>query len=257
VSELASLIYTGYVAMLAIVTLPPVWMVLRVMPAGPAADRLVRRWSRFMVRASGCRLFVTGLDHLEGSRSQPAMLVSNHRSYIDSIVLMAALRTPWRFVADDEVLTWPAVATAVRKARHLTVDRTSKDARLACTAAMAQLLREGESVLVYPEGSRSRRHSLLPFRLGAFRAAVDAGRPIVPIALSGTRAIFTPGRWRFRPGAIAVSVGEPIAPATRDRAEMVRLRDAARAAIESALENAPVQNVCRATHSRSSESTTP
>src|SRR5438552_5100110 len=158
------------------------------MPAGRRADRLVRLWSRFIVRASLCPLRVSGLEHL--GESLPAVLVSNHRSYIDAIVLMAAIPADFHFVAYDGVRTWPVVGTAIRKAGHLTVDRSNRAARLACARAMTETLRLGGSLFVFPEGMAGPSDELLPFRLGAFRAAVEAGRPIVPVTLEGTGTMF-------------------------------------------------------------------
>lgn len=86
----------------------------------------------------------------------------------------------------------------------------------------------GELLLVFPEGTFARPPGLLPFRLGAFRAAVDAGRPVVPIALRGTRQVLPDGTWLLRSGQIEVTIGQPLLPAAQDWQEMVRLRDVAR-----------------------------
>ena len=231
--EIRDALFTVYVAALLVVTMPPTWMVLLFLPRGRTADRLVRCWSRFIVRASGCRLHVTGGDHLRGAGA--VVLVSNHVSYIDSVVLMAAVPADYRFVAEHGVLAWPLVGTAVRKAAHLTVDRGSRAARLACAGAMVETLHDGHSLLVYPEGRRSRKEGLLPFRLGAFRAAVDAGRPVVPITVRGTDAIVATDRLLVRRGPVEVIIHEPIAPMGRDRSEMVRIRRLARLQIASSL----------------------
>ncbi len=231
--DAGDVVFTAYIAVLLVLTMPPAWLVLLLLPRGRTSDRLVRQWSRFIVRASGCRLRVSGAEHLRGAGA--VTLVSNHVSYIDSVVLMAAVPVDYRFVAEHGVLTWPMIGTAVRKAGHLTVDRGSRAARLACADAMVEALREGHSLLVYPEGRRSRREGLLPFRLGAFRAAVAAGRPVVPIAVSGTDAIVATDRRVLRRGRIEITIHEPIAPLGRDRSEMVRLRQCARAQIAASL----------------------
>jgi 1-acyl-sn-glycerol-3-phosphate acyltransferase len=231
--DVGDALFTAYIAALLALTMPPAWLVLLLLPRGRMSDRLVRQWSRFIVRASGCRMRVRGVEHLRGAGA--VTLVSNHVSYVDSVVLMAAVPADYRFVAEHGVLTWPMIGTAVRKAAHLTVDRGSRAARLACADAMVETLRDGNSLLVYPEGRRSRREGLLPFRLGAFRAAVAAGRPVVPITLSGTDVIVASERRVLRRGAIDVTIHEPIEPAGTDRSEMVRLRQRARAQIESSL----------------------
>lgn len=233
VSDIRDALFTAYVAGLLLLTVPPMWVVLLLAPAGRTADRLVRAWSRVIVRASLCRVRVSGIDHL--AAGGPAMLVANHRSYVDSIVLMAAVPGTYRFVANHGVLTWPLVGMVVRKAGHLTVDRGVSAARIACAREMTDVLRRGASLLVYPEGTTGRHGGLLPFRLGAFRAAVEAGRPIVPIALGGTGTILERDRWVLRRGRIDVMIHAPIAPASGDRSEMVRIRRRARLEIASSL----------------------
>jgi 1-acyl-sn-glycerol-3-phosphate acyltransferase len=81
--------------------------------------------------------------------------------------------------------------------------------------------------MIFPEGTFVRASGLLPFRLGAFRAAVDTGRPIVPVAIAGTRYVLPDGTWLFRHGPITLTIGAPIEPQAQGWPEMVRLRNAA------------------------------
>jgi uracil-DNA glycosylase family 4 len=103
--------------------------------------------------------------------------------------------------------------------------------RLSGADVLARLLREGRQMLVFPEGTFLRPPEVLPFRLGAFKAAVDTGRPIVPIALRGTRRVLPADTHLFSRGPIDVIVGAPLVPAGQGWPEMVRLRDEARAVI--------------------------
>jgi len=247
VCKIRDALFTAYIAVLLIVTMPPAWVMVLLSPRGRAAHRIVRGWSRLVIRASGCRVRTTGTEHLRGAGT--VMLVSNHVSYIDSVVLPAVVPVDFRFVAEHGVLTWPLVGTGVRKAGHLTVNRGSRPARLACAAAMVDRLRAGGSLLVYPEGRRSRREGLLPFRLGAFRAAVDAGRPVVAIAIRGTDTIVSTERWWLRHGPIEITVHAPIEPLGRDRAEMVRIRQRARDEIASSLGGHPTRHGATETQS--------
>jgi 1-acyl-sn-glycerol-3-phosphate acyltransferase len=92
-------------------------------------------------------------------------------------------------------------------------------------------IRGGTSLVFFPEGTFLEAPRLLPFRLGAFKTAVETGCPVVPVAIRGTRAILPAGAWLPRRGPITVAIGAPIAPRERDWREIVRLRDAARAEI--------------------------
>lgn len=219
-------LYTAYIWVVLLVTLPPLWVVLAMLPLGRLPDRLLKSYARLIIRLSGCPLCVQGIEHLE--RSGAALLVANHSSYIDSFVLMAAIPSDYRFVVNHRAVTWPLVGLAIRKVGHLIVDRTRLSGRYACALAMQDTLRKGMSILVFPEGTIHRNSELLPFRSGAFHVAVDVGRPVLPISLRGTSHVLPEGPWLFRRGCLDVVIHEPIAPAESGRGETFRLRDRAR-----------------------------
>jgi 1-acyl-sn-glycerol-3-phosphate acyltransferase len=153
--------------------------------------------------------------------------VANHASYIDPVVLMAAIPVEFHFVAKRALLQYPIVGTVIQKAEHLTIERAGLSDRLAGADQVEGHLRGGDRLVIFAEGTFVRAPGLLPFRLGAFRAAVDTGRPIVPVALAGTRQVFPDGTWLFRHAPITVTIGAPMEPHAGGWPEMVRLRDAA------------------------------
>jgi fatty-acyl-CoA synthase len=224
-----TLAYTGYVGVLLLLTVPVLWAQVVLLPAGRAVDRLVRASCRLLLRLSGCRLRVQGLEHLPSTG--PAVLAANHASYIDSVALSAALPGDFRFVAKRELVTTPFLATVIRKVGHLTVERTDLSRSVADAEHVTAVLRRGASLLFFPEGTFLRRAELLPFKLGAFKAAVDARCPVIPVAIRGTREILPADEWLLRPGPITISIGSPIQPEHDGWKEIVRLRDAARAEI--------------------------
>jgi acyl carrier protein len=218
-------LFTGWIVLVLVVSLPVMWGYLTIRRPGRHADRAVKRWSRLVVAACGLRPRVVGLNHLHALDS--GVLVVNHASYIDPIVLMAAIPTGFRFVAKRALMRYPLIGTVLRKAAHLTIERAGLSDRLAGADEVERQLRDGEVLVIFAEGTFVRRPGLLPFRLGAFRAAVDTGRPIVPVALAGTRRVLPDGTWLFRHAPITVTIGAPIEPQSHGWPEMVRLRDAA------------------------------
>jgi 1-acyl-sn-glycerol-3-phosphate acyltransferase len=155
------------------------------------------------------------------------VLVANHASYIDPIVLMAVVPSTFHFIAKRRLADYPVIGTVIRKAEHVTIEKAGLSDRLAGADAVERRLRDGDRLLIFPEGTFVRAAGLLPFRLGAFRAAVDTGRPIVPIAIAGTRRMLPDETWLFRHGPITVTIGAPVEPHATGWPEMVRLRDAA------------------------------
>ena len=228
------LVFTAWVVVLLLLTVPPLWVALLIFPAGRWPDRVLKGCIRLVLRVSGCRLHVSGAEWLRACGS--VMLVANHASYLDSIVLMAVLPIDCRFVANHELKAVPVIGTAIRKIGHLTVDRSARRDQHACLRAMIDALEHGMSILVFPEATISPGLQLLPFRAGAFRAATETGRPVVAISLRGTREIWPYRSWMMHQGAIDVRIHEPIQPVERGRKEAARLRDWARGEIASGLD---------------------
>src|SRR5262249_39627047 len=110
-----SWLFTLWVAGCLLVTMPAASLAVLLLPDRAAVDRLVRRWSRLVVRLSRCRVTVEGLEHAQTN----AIFVSNHASYLDSILFLAVLPLEFRFVAHHEAVSWPLVGRALRKSGHI------------------------------------------------------------------------------------------------------------------------------------------
>jgi fatty-acyl-CoA synthase len=228
-SRAGAIVAGAYVGVVLVVLVPLLWLAVLLARSAGAADRTVRRWCRLVLALSGCRIDVEGLEHLLAD--EPAVLVANHASYTDVLVLLAALPKDFRFVAKRELLATPLVGTIIRKVGHLAAERVDLARSVADAAAASAVLRAGTSLLFFPEGTFVQTPGLMPFRLGAFKAAVEAAHPVIPIAIRGTRRLLPGDAWLPRPGPIAVTVTPPLRPAGQGWPEMVRLRDEARAAI--------------------------
>lgn len=140
-------------------------------------NALANAWARVLLEAMGLSLQIQG----EPAGNPGALLVSNHRSYVDIIALLAS--TPCCFLAKDDVADWPVLGTAAVRAGTIFVDRKVKDSRKEARRVMAEVLGAGHSVVVFPEGTTYPGPGAEAFRVGAFEAAHEAGVPIVPIAI--------------------------------------------------------------------------
>jgi fatty-acyl-CoA synthase len=232
----------SYLGALLLLTVPALWLGILLAPGARVADRAVRLWCRVILTLSGCAIRLEGAEHLRGGG--PAVLAANHASYLDVVLLLAALPADFRFVAKRELLSAPLVGRVIRKVGHLTVERGRAPQSVADAARVTEALRAGVSVLVFPEGTFVRSAGILPFRLGAFKAAMETGSPIVPIVLRGTREVLPAEVWRPRPGPLTVAVGTPLRSRRDGWLEIVRLRDLTRNWIagrsgERLLERAP------------------
>ena len=217
--------------MLFWIVAPITWLVTAVLPRPRLAWRVGHRMARALLRAIGVPLQASGLERLP---TGPCVLVANHGSYADGALLVAALPQPYAFVAKRELLAQPIARIYLQRLGAEFVERADAPRSVADAARLADAVTQGRSLLVFPEGTFVGRPGLLPFHLGAFLAAAQAGVPVVPVCLSGNRELLPDGRlWPSR-SRIRVHIGEPIAP-QRDAADLfaaaVRLRDAARGQI--------------------------
>jgi 1-acyl-sn-glycerol-3-phosphate acyltransferase len=222
------LAYGAWLAVVLLVSVPPLWLLISAVPRR-RVDRVVRSWCRAVLTLAGCQVRVEGLGRLPATGA--VVFAANHSSYLDAVALLAALPREFRFVGKRELAAWPLVGRVVRRVGHFTVERADPSRSVADAERVSAAIGAGTSLVFFPEGTFLAGPRLLPFRLGAFKAAVEAGCPVVPIAIRGTREILPAEAWLPRRGAITVTIGAPIAPRERDWREIVRLRDAARAVI--------------------------
>jgi 1-acyl-sn-glycerol-3-phosphate acyltransferase len=163
---------------------------------------------------------------------------ANHASYFDVLPLMLALGVPYRFVAKAEVNSMPFIGTFLNKMGHLSFNRHDANSRLKQVDEIEQYLKQGDSVFVFPEGTFVPEPGVRPFQLGAFRAAVATGAPVLPVSLAGTRTFLRDGTFLPRPTHVTITLSPPIYPSSARASgdpqalpEIVRLRDQTRQAI--------------------------
>jgi len=160
-----------------------------------------------------------------------AIVVSNHASYLDGLLLTAALPPRVAFVAKRELAPQRFAGTLLRHLGSLFVERVDAARGIADQRAIEASVHAGVAPLVFAEGTLRREPGLLAFRLGAFVSAVSAGVPVVPVVMRGTRAMLPDGTWFPRPGRLEVLVCEPIRPDGNDWHAAIRLRDSVRETI--------------------------
>jgi acyl carrier protein len=185
----------------------------------------VRTISRAAFAVTGVPLSVSGLDRLPRGN---AMIVFNHASYTDNLVLAATLPGAPLFVAKKEFAVQAFVELLLRRLGALFVDRYELTEAITDIQAVIAAARQGRIVVIYPEGTFSRRAGLSAFYLGAFKIAAEAALPVFPGIMRGTRSLLRSGQWLPRRVPVSVEIGEAIMPRGRDFASVVSLRDAVR-----------------------------
>ncbi len=181
---------------------------------------LVRFWCRALLRAVGIRVEVEGAI----PDDDPIVIVAPHVNLFDPVVLGAVLPRHIPGIELDTHFRWPLYGSIIRKLGHLSVSHASPQASRASMRRAESLLSSGGSLVVFPEGHRTRTGARGPFGLWAFRVSARAGVPVVPLAFIGAFDRNRVTSWRLSPGTMRVVVLPPISPAGSDRESAESLR---------------------------------
>jgi 1-acyl-sn-glycerol-3-phosphate acyltransferase len=174
---------------------------------GHFAHGCARLWSRLILATTRVEVRAGGLDKLEAGRTY--VFVSNHQSIYDIPILFATLPYQVRIIAKDSLGRFPFIGWHLRRTGHLLVDRRHPD-RDGIFRQWAELVSKGLCLIVFPEGTRSVDGNVGRFKAGSFLVAIQAGLPIVPVGVAGSRHVMLKGRLMVCPGTVTVGVGEPI-----------------------------------------------
>jgi 1-acyl-sn-glycerol-3-phosphate acyltransferase len=194
---------------------------------------LARSGVRLALGLSGVRVKLVGREH---AFSRPtAVFVSNHVSNLDAPALFMVLPRI-AVILKKELSRIPLLGYIMHLGGFIYVDRTRADSRHQALANAVAALRGGLSLLIFPEGTRSRDGRMLPFRPGPFTMAIESQRPIVPISVHGTRELMRKGSLAIKPGRIAVVFHAAIDTEGMTSADSSALMERTRIAIQSALD---------------------
>lgn len=181
-------------------------------PDGPGTvyERLPRWWARGVLAVSGVRVVVHGAERAH--TGEPRIFASNHVSWYDVLVLVAYLPR-YSFVAKAELFRVPLFGAAARAVGTIPIDRDNRAAAFQSYEDAAVRIREGRSVVVFPEGTRGTTYALRPFKKGPFVLAIAAGVPVIPTLLHGTIKVLPRGSLWLRAGRVDLHLLEPVATA--------------------------------------------
>ena len=175
---------------------------------GNSIHRIARIWGRGILLVSRVRVSVKGLSQIDPARSY--IYMSNHQSNFDIPVLLAHLPVQFRWLAKAELFKIPIFSRAMRGAGYVRIDRFNRESAIQSIKEAAAKMKDGVSVMIFPEGTRSHDGSIRPFKKGGFVMAVDTGVPIVPVILRGTLPIMDKNSWRINAGNVSLQIEKPI-----------------------------------------------
>jgi len=204
---------------------------------GYFAHRCARAWSWLILKTTGVRVTVEGLERITPGTTY--VFVSNHQSIYDTPVVFASLPYQIRIIAKESLARFPVLGWHLKRGGHLFVDRDHPD-RAGILKRWRALVSEGLSLIIYAEGGRSMDGRVGRFKAGSFLLAIEAGLPVVPLSIIGTRKVMPKGRLRTEPADVKLIIHDPLpspridAPTVRDaRAFAARARDIVASAVDA------------------------
>ena len=167
-------------------------------------------WAWLLCRVNFSRVRVHGRDNVDPRGSY--IIMSNHQSHFDVLAFYGHWGRQFRWVIKEELRKVPGLGWYCAAGGHLFVDRSSREKAIESLKKARPLLEGGASVMIFPEGTRSRDGRLQAFKKGGFMMALDMGLPILPVSISGSRKVLPGGSWRQLPGTVDIRVHPPVDP---------------------------------------------
>jgi len=199
---------------------------------GNVPHLIARAWARSILMVAGIPVQVEGIENLNIDGSY--ILMPNHQSNFDIPVLLGCLPVQFRWLAKAELFKIPIFGRGMRGCGYISIDRSNRKSAFRSLAEAAQKIRDGVSVLIFPEGTRSWDGEIQPFKKGGFVLSVDAGVPIIPIIISGTRAVMPKGKLMIRRLPVRMQILTPIATSNYTRKTKDELMGVVRTTISNA-----------------------
>jgi 1-acyl-sn-glycerol-3-phosphate acyltransferase len=165
-------------------------------------------WSPMVCLITGVRVKVKGLEHVDADK--PAIYVANHASHLDILAISRIMPIGLFYIGKKELASYPIMGQYMRLIGHIFVDRKNRERAMESMRMAAEKIKNGKSVITFPEGTRSKTDEMNVFKRGSFVIASEGKIDIVPIAIRGSRALLPSGSFSLRPGIIEVIIGERI-----------------------------------------------
>ncbi len=193
-----------------------------------------RLWAKSILVVGRIKVTVKGLSNIDPAVSY--IYMPNHQSNFDIPVLLAHLPVQFRWLAKAELFKIPIFGYAMKRVGYISIDRSKRRKAMQSLAKAAEVIRNGVSVIIFPEGTRSNDGGILPFKQGGFIVAVESGVPIVPVIIRGTHSIMPKNRISITSGSVVLEIKKPIETSNYTRKTRDALMEKVRAVICSTFE---------------------
>ncbi len=177
-------------------------------PGENKSHKIAHIWAKMLLTLTNTRVKIIGEENIVFQK--PHIFMANHQSDFDILILLAHVPCQFRWIVKKELFHIPLFGPAMRKAGYIEMDRQNHKSALRSIEKAARKIRDGKSVMSFPEGTRSKDGKVEPFKQGMFYLAIKAGVPIIPISLIGAYHILPKRSLRINPGKVTMVIGNPI-----------------------------------------------
>jgi 1-acyl-sn-glycerol-3-phosphate acyltransferase len=174
------------------------------------ARNMARFWGRANLWGAGVKVIVSGGENI--NPHGPYILASNHQSWFDIFAALSDIPIHFSWLAKEELFKIPILGRAMYSAGYIPINRTDRRQAMVSMNKAAEAVRNGTSIFIFPEGTRSPDGVMGEFKKGGFVLAAKSHQPIVPISISGSYKILPKSGWQIHPGPIRITIGKPIMP---------------------------------------------
>lgn len=171
-------------------------------------NKIVKNWAKSLVLLSGCEIKVIGEENIP--KDKPVLFVSNHQGNFDIPILLGFIEKPKAFVAKEELEKFPLVSTWMKYMNCVFMNRNNSRESIKAINEGIKILKEGYSLVIFPEGTRSKDGNLGEFKAGALKLATKSGVSIIPVTIKGSNQIMKKGSFVIRPSKVEVIISAPV-----------------------------------------------
>ncbi len=183
-------------------------------------------WAKIILSVAGIKGKTVGKENIDPKKNY--IFMCNHQSFVDIFVLLANLPADFRFIMKKELMKIPILGPAMKRAGYMDIERENPKNSLRQLNLALEKIKNGSSVLIFPEGTRSPDGRLLPFKKGGFYLALKSGCDIVPLYIKGTHEIAPKGSWTMKKGNYVLFIGKPVSVKGYRKRDVERLMEKVR-----------------------------
>jgi 1-acyl-sn-glycerol-3-phosphate acyltransferase len=195
----------------------------RIQERDELADKKAKEWARSLVKLTGSNVTVSGEENIP--KDTAVLFVSNHQGNFDIPLLLGYIQKPKAFISKIEVKKMPFIGTWMVQLNCLFMDRKNVRQSVKAINEGAQLLQNGTSLVIFPEGTRSKGDDMSEFKAGSFKLATKSGVPIIPVTINGSYKIMEQQGFWIKPASIHIKVHPPIYPQQNEAKDLARLSE--------------------------------